>query len=536
MNKHLYRLVWRHCRVDVVPAPETARQSAGAPASRVRRARCGTRSSSLLPGSLTRVCLACIALLGAVASAPVWATCTATGNVVTCSGAANPLAPSYANAANNLQVNVGSGAGVGVLLGIGGTAMSLTGNNVTLVNGGTIDPSLLGGIGLLASGTFIGNATPGGSTQTVTNNAIMRGTVGILGVSLPGLTGLALAVQNATGGTTVINNGGTLGATPLLGVSLTGNGSAPVAAAYGGSVVNFTNSGTVLGRIAFQASGTPGTGNTFTNEGALSGSVSLGANSTNTFTAVTGSTLDDGGSTGLGALSVTGFNLGFAATGVVDGGAGGNNSLVLRNSANNASTTGTGTFNGASYLNFSQATVSGGTWTLHGPLAVTSTTLNGGLAIFDDPGSFGTGSLTVNGGAMQAASAGLSIALPVTLGANGLTVSGANPLTLSNTVTGNGGVSLTGTSSLTLLGINTYSGGTSLTSGTLIAGSNSALGSGAVQVSGTAGVLDANAPVTLANGIAIGGGSTLTLGGSAPLTLSGQISGGGSLTKQGAQT
>ncbi|QHE90867.1 transporter [Pandoraea fibrosis] len=535
MNKHLYRLVWRHCRVDVVPAPETARQRSGAPASRVRRARSGTRAS-WLSLSLSRVCLACIALLGAAAPGAAWAVCTAAGSVVTCTGAANPLAPSYSNAASNLQVNVNSSAGVGVLLGVGGTAMSLTGNNVTLVNGGTIDPSLLGGVGLLASGTVIGNATAGGSTQTVTNNAIMRGTVGLLGVSLPGLTGLALSVQNATGGTTTINNSGTLGATPLLGISLTGTGSAPVAAAYGGGTVNFSNTGNVLGRIAFQANGTPGAGNTFTNEGAISGSVSLGANSANTFTAVTGSTVDDGGSTGLGALSVVGFNLGFAATGIIDGGAGGTNSLVLRNSANNASTTGTGTLNGASYQNFSQATVNGGTWTLHGPLAVTSTTLNGGLAIFDDPGSFGTGSLTINGGAMQAANASLGIALPVSLGTNGLTVSGANPLTLSNTVTGSGGVSLTGTGSLTLAGNNTYAGGTSLTSGTLIAGSNTALGGGTVQVSGTAGVLDANAPVTLANRIAIGGGSTLALGGSAPLTLSGQITGGGSLTKQGAQT
>ncbi|VVE86329.1 autotransporter-associated beta strand repeat-containing protein [Pandoraea bronchicola] len=535
MNKHLYRLVWRHCRVDVVPAPETARQSPGAPASRVQRARCGTRSS-ILSYPVTRVCLACLALLGAAAPAPVWAACATAGNVVTCSGAANPLAPSYANAANNLQVNVNSSAGVGVLLGIGGTAMSLTGNNVTLVNGGTIDPSLLGGIGVLASGTVIGNANAGGSTQTVTNNAIMRGTVGPLGVNLPGLTGLALTVQNAAGGTTIINNSGTLGATPLLGVSLTGTGSAPVVAAYGGGAVNFSNTGTVLGRIAFQANATPGAGNTLTNEGALSGSVSLGTNSTNTFTAVTGSTVDDGGSTGLGALTVTGFDLGFAATGVIDGGAGGVNSLILRNSANNATTTGSGTLNGASYLNFSQATVSGGTWTLIGPLAVTATTLNGGLTIFDNPGSLGTGSLTVNGGALQAASSGLGIALPVTLGANGLTVSGANPLAFSNTVTGSGGVSLTGTGNLTLSGNNTYSGGTSLTSGTLIAGSSTALGSGTVQVSGTSGVLDASASVTLANPVAIGGGSTLTFGGSAPLTLAGQITGSGSVTKQGAQT
>ncbi|WP_169834978.1 autotransporter-associated beta strand repeat-containing protein [Pandoraea oxalativorans] len=486
--------------------------------------------------SFTRVCLACIVVLGALAPATAWATCTAAGNIVTCSGAANPLAPSYSNAGNNLQVTVNSSAGVGVLLGVGGTALSLTGNNITLVNGGTIDPSLLGGIGLLASGTVIGNGNAGGSTQTVTNNAIMRGTVGVLGVSLPGLTGLALAVQNASGGTTTINNSGTLGATPILGVTLTGSGSAPVAVAYGGAGVNFSNTGTILGRVAFQPNATTGAGNTFSNEGTLSGSVSLGTNSNNTFTAVTGATFNDGGSTGVGALPVVGFNLGFAPAGVIDGGAGGTNALVLRNSANNATTTGTGTLNGASYVNFTSATVNGGTWTLTGPLAVTSTTLNGGLAVFDNAGSFGTGSLTVNGGAMQAASAGLTIALPTTLGTNGLSVSGTHPLTLGGVVSGIGSVSLGGTGSLSVSGINTYSGGTFLTSGTLIAGSSTAFGSGTVQVSGTTGVLDANAPVSLANTIAIGGGSTLTLGGSAALTLSGLIGGSGSLTKQGAQT
>ncbi|MFK0378096.1 autotransporter-associated beta strand repeat-containing protein [Pandoraea sp. NPDC090278] len=537
MNKHLYRLVWRHCRVDVVPVPETAHQNAGASGSRVRRARRFPILRAAVPAmSLTRVCLACIVVLGALAPATSWATCTAAGNIVTCSGAANPLAPSYANAANNLQVTVNSSAGVGVLLGVGGTALSLTGNNITLVNGGTIDPSLLGGIGLLASGTVIGNGNAGGSTQTVTNNAIMRGTVGVLGVSLPGLTGLALTAQNATGGTTTINNSGTLGATPILGVTLTGNGSAPVAVAYGGAGVNFSNTGTILGRVAFQPNGMTGAGNTFSNEGTLSGSVSLGTNSNNTFTAVTGSTFNDGGSTGIGALPVVGFNLGFAAAGVVDGGAGGTNALVLRNSANNATTTGTGTLNGASYVNFTSATVNGGTWTLTGPLAVTSTTLNGGLSVFDNAGSFGTGSLTVNGGAMQAASAGLTITLPTALGTNGLSVSGTNPLTLGGVVSGTGSVSLGGTGSLSLSGINTYSGGTFLTSGTLVAGSSTAFGSGTVQVSGTTGVLDASAPVSLTNTIAIGGGSTLTLGGSAALTLSGLIGGSGSLAKQGAQT
>ncbi|WP_458254816.1 hypothetical protein [Burkholderia cenocepacia] len=63
---------------------------------------------------------------------------------MSCSGVANPLAPSFSSNLNNINATVNPGASVGVLLGVGGTAMSLTGNNTTLTNNGTIDPSALG--------------------------------------------------------------------------------------------------------------------------------------------------------------------------------------------------------------------------------------------------------------------------------------------------------------------------------------------------------------------------------------------------------
>ncbi|WP_262054951.1 hypothetical protein, partial [Burkholderia thailandensis] len=50
-----------------------------------------------------------VALVGA-GIVPAHATCTAAGTTVTCSGAADPLAPSYANSGNNLGVTVNSGA------------------------------------------------------------------------------------------------------------------------------------------------------------------------------------------------------------------------------------------------------------------------------------------------------------------------------------------------------------------------------------------------------------------------------------------
>src|ERR1700754_2793474 len=109
---------------------------------------------------VARVCFGAAAcgllVLGVVR--PAEATCTAAGSVVTCTGAANPLAPNYANAGNNLNVTVNAGSTLGVLLGIGGTALNLPGNNVTLNNAGTIDPSLLGLISVLSSGTVVGNS------------------------------------------------------------------------------------------------------------------------------------------------------------------------------------------------------------------------------------------------------------------------------------------------------------------------------------------------------------------------------------------
>lgn len=90
---------------------------------------------------------------------PAHATCSQAGTTVSCSGVANPLAPSFSSNLNNINATVNPGASVGVLLGVGGTAMSLTGNNTTLTNNGTIDPSALGsGLGVLSSGAVIGNA------------------------------------------------------------------------------------------------------------------------------------------------------------------------------------------------------------------------------------------------------------------------------------------------------------------------------------------------------------------------------------------
>ncbi|HEY9133503.1 MAG TPA: ESPR domain-containing protein, partial [Dyella sp.] len=416
MNR-IYRLVWnRALRAWQVASELTAQRQA---------ITAGGREANISAWSRRPLVLA-LALAMPWLSSAVQAACTpanpTAGATVTCSGAANPLAPSYSANANNLTVNANAGSSIGVLLGLGGTALTLSGNNATLNNSGTIDPSLLGLLSLLSSGTLVGNSNA--STLTVNNTAtgVMNGTSGLLGLNLSGLTGMALTAQNGTGGVSNIRNDGSIGGNALLGVSLVPS-DIPVVAAYGGAQVNFVNTGTINGRVAFEASKTPGVGNTFANAGTINGSVSMGIGSTNTFTVVSGSAVNLAGGLGLSlnVIGLVGVTLGFAPTGVVDGGAGGNNTLVLQNVLPSAGTgTGTGgaltAVSSGTYINFQHLLVNSGTWNLSGPLVSGDATLNGGLVNFDNGSVFGSGAVSANGGAIAASNGGLTLANNFTLG------------------------------------------------------------------------------------------------------------------------
>ncbi|MFJ5299255.1 autotransporter-associated beta strand repeat-containing protein [Pseudomonas sp. NPDC088368] len=445
------------------------------------------------------------------------------GATITCTGANG----GYSSSLNNITFVINAGGSVNSpLLGIG-TALQLSGNSVTFNNAGTVDPSLLGLLSVLSSGVKIGNSGTNAINISNATGGVLRGTTGLLGVSLLSLDGMALNVQNGAG-TTTINNAGTISSSGLLGVTLLG-GDAPVVAAWGGAQINMTNAATgkIIGRVAFEKPTTGG--NTFYNAGEIVGSVSMGQNSTNTFTAVTGSSVSSGGGVGLNLAGLVGVNLGFAATGIIDGGAGGNNTLVLNNPTNTGSS-GTGTISSANYINFNKLTLNSGTWTLQGPVVSNTSILNGGLAQFDSVAAFGSGLLTSNGGSILALNNGLTLGNQVTLGTGGLTVQGANNLTLGGVVGGTGPLIKSGTGTLSLNGTNTYTGGTSLGGGGLSLGNGAALGTGLLTVTG-ASSLDSSTALTVGNNISLG--ANLSVAGTNALALGGILSGTGQLTKNG---
>ncbi|CAI8940665.1 fibronectin-binding autotransporter adhesin [Pseudomonas sp. IT-P176] len=485
---------------------------------------------NLSPLSLA-VRLGLAGLFFGLASPQATAACSPTspsaGATVTCTGV--PTLPlllnTFSSSVDALTVNVTSGAGLNATL--GGAALSLTGNNVTLNNAGTVDPAFAGLITQLSNGVVVGNATA--STVNISNagSGIFRGSAGVLGQALTSLDGMALNINNGAGGSTSISNSGTIDSSALLGLTLTGS-DAPVVAVYGGSQVSMSNAGSIVGRVAFESSVG---GNSFINTGTISGGVSMGANSTNTFTAVTGSSISNGGGAGLSLGAPVGINLTYAPTGQVDGGAGGNNNLILQNPiGSGGGASGVGTASSVNYINFNNLRLDSGTWTLEGPLVSGSSTLNGGVALFNNNATFGSGALTVNGGILQASSPGLNLSNPITLGINGAVLQGGNGVTLSGVIAGTGALVKSGNGDLTLDGINTFHGGTTLNVGNLILGSANALGTGVLTVEGTSS-LDSTSALSLSNGLNLN--AALTVAGSNNLTLSGVVAGTETLNKEG---
>ncbi|MEZ2298520.1 autotransporter outer membrane beta-barrel domain-containing protein [Variovorax sp. RCC_210] len=447
----------------------------------------------------------------------------ADGDAVSCTGVPILLPPnpnSFLSNANNLGVTVQAGAIMSTLP--GGTAMTLGGIGVTLTNKGSIDANAAGSL-VLARALTIGNlVAPTSGNIVVNNQGAIEGTFD----GTFGLQGAAVVIANS--GAMSFNNSGTIG---MAALGLFDPFNSIAVAVYGGGNVNFTNTGTITGRVAFE-SPTAG-GNTFTNAGTVNGSVTLGTGtSSDTFTAVTGSSIN-GGATPLPGNTIPTptlppGSLTFAAGGTVDAGVGGTDTLVLQNTVNppGSGNSGTGSISALKYLNFENLIVNSGAWTLTGAVVSGSTFLNGGTAIFDNALSFGTGTMTGNGGAIEASVSGITLAQNINV-TTGLTVQGANDLTLGGTISGGGGVVKQGAGTLTLSGNNDFSGGLALNAGGLTLGSAASLGTGLFIVGGPSS-LNTAFTGTVTNLVQLNG--ALTLNGAGSLTLGGNIAGAGSLT------
>lgn len=476
---HVYRLVWnRKLRVWQV-ASELASQSRGGSSS----------AGGCVKARKPRQALRIAVLAGlSVLSAAVQAVCLDTGTTVICTGAADAQFPRFSSAANGISVIVDPLATVGVVPANGGTAMSLTGSNVTLMNSGRIDARLFGDPTVVSSGLVVGNAA--GSTVRISNTA--SGTFGgSTGRADPpaDLTGMAVSVQNGAGGVTHLFNAGLISGGPIAGLGVQ-SADLPVAAAYGGAQVDFINawSGTITGRVGLEASGTPGVGHSFVNAGTIVGSVSLGQGGNNTFVAVSGSLVTRGNGSATSDLTVVSVpGVRFAPPGKVDGGAGAGNTLVLQNvvpDPGTGSDTGSGTggavtdVSGDTYINFQNLRVNSGTWNLAGSPLVGgggSVHLNDGVVNLENSGALGTGQINANGGAISMATSGMTLANDIALAAPGLTVTGTSDLSLSGILSGQGGLNVVTAGKVTLSGANNYAGGTTVAPQSTLQGNTSSL-------------------------------------------------------------
>jgi fibronectin-binding autotransporter adhesin len=455
----------------------------------------------------------------------------ANNDTVTCSSA---YWLGFASSAANLTVTVNAGSSIIQTSGGGGAALLANGGHLLLTISGTIDPSGLVAMPVLTSGVIAGNGSASSIIIQSDNNGIIRGTARSPSAFLTTFAGMAVEVWNAVGGQTRINNAGLIASRDIAGLSTptVAADNALMAIRGGGQVImSNVSSGRIIGRVAFERSS--GLGNTFLNAGSIRGSLSMGAGGVNEFTAVTlGSLTGDGSTTGSLGNSL-GYNLTFAPTGQVDGGAGGVNTLKLRNPGSSGST-GAVTISASQYVNFNYLEINGGTWTINGPLlsaASTSTTLASGTAIVDNSLVFGNGSVQANGGTLQSSGTNVNLANSISMNASGLTVTGSDNLTLSGVISGaSGTLSKSGAGSLTLNRLNSYSGMTNLNAGTLILGHNNALGNSTLIVGG--GTLEASTAITVGNGISVTA-PAMTVGGSNNITLTGLVNVGAKLVKQG---
>ena len=327
----------------------------------------------------------------------------------------------------------------------------------------------------------------GGTTQTTGTNTI--GTVTDSSISFTNdgsagqtglftLSGSTLALSSASITTTAVTGGGSLssaGDSITNAMTLTGANTVTLGASH-----NLSLSGNISGAGSIAYGGASGSTN--------SPLYVSGSNSYSGDTFITGIRVQNAfGNSVTGTSNSNNFAFGTGKVFVS-----GSGSVLIRNSsnvANNFSIAGVGT----TVAGVEQGAIKG-SFATNNQTAV----MSGSLAITADATikTASTAGLTGNV---------LRFTGPVDLGANVLTLSPgaaggiATPIEITGSVAGTGSIIVNGSSSSVLLsGSNSYTGGTTLTSGTLRAGSATALGTGLVTVNSA---LDLNGQALVIGGL-----------------------------------
>jgi autotransporter-associated beta strand protein len=432
------------------------------------------------------------------------------------------LANAYVSGTGELTVNGPSISGgvSGIIVGAqfsGGTAGTRTfvqqGGKVTtagltlgaLTNANISSP----GVYFLNGGTLTTNSLNRGTLSSTTGTLNFGGGTFASGTTFS--TAANVATNINSGGATIDTTGGDLIWSGAIAAGTTGN-------VNGFTGLNGGSGYTTAPTVTFNNTGTGGSGATGTAIIDANGAVTdvVITNPGSGYTSTPTFSFTGGGGTG---ASVSGTTI-----------ATGNGGLTKIG-------TGTLTFNGAN-------TYSGGTTVNAGTLTVgtggTLSATTGALAVNNPNTGAGTdvvlnlatGANTTVGslsGTIAVPSSGTNTATINTQTTRNFTVNQTAAGTYGGVIAGAGSVTLgsLSTNALTLTGTNSYSGGTTISAGTLVAGNDSALSSGDVNLSG--GKLASNDDSrVLANNLVVTG-TTSQITGSNSVTLTGAASGSGTL-------
>ena len=422
-------------------------------------------------------------------------------------------------------------------LGVTSGAIMSMGNQTLTIAGGTVD-----------FGSAEGILNENNANITVTSS--LTGTNGLTLTATTAGT-ITLSSANSYQGTTTVNGTGT-GSVTVGNISSFSNGAVTLTSGI------FANNIGVTGASQFSYFALANPVNftnsvvTFSNATAASNSVA------NRIFFVGPITL-----TGNNQITATATNPAFEATvfsGVVSGTGSLNligGALVMQN-PNNTYSGGTNLGSGNLIVTASD-TVSGGNVT-NGPLGTGAVNLNGGIfqaaasnvpdltvnaiTLHNTINLINANTIIASGSALNAGAGGnITFAGPVTLtGTNILAVTANFNFTISGNISGTGNLTKTNVGALLLSGNNTFTGGVTVNAGAgvlsnvgdLIVGSNTALGTGVLTLSGGALQDDGLAPRTLANNVFLTSNTNSFINAinpSTPFTFTGNITGPGSLTK-----